>query len=74
MLKMEHLCVVCAVERVMAASLKLELLNLENLVVNTLQNCHFGIQCFMVSFLANLVLVLTLKLLEEIYVFRVSYL
>lgn len=35
MLKMERLCVVCAVERVMAAYLKPKLLNLENLVVNT---------------------------------------
>ena len=63
MLKMKRLCVVCTIECIIVAILEPKLLKLEFMVVIT-KALPFGIQCSLVPFLDDLVLVLALKLFE----------
>jgi hypothetical protein len=63
MLKMERLCVACAIECIIVAILEPNLLKLEFMVVVT-KALPFGVQRSLVPFLDKLVLVLALKMIE----------
>ena len=63
MLIMEHLCVICAIECVMATFLKPKMLKFRISSRHYKSNYHLELRCFMVSLLDNLVLCLALKLL-----------
>lgn len=64
MLIMKHLSVVCAIEYVLETFLKPKLFKSINSSCKYKKKLLFETQCFLVPFLANLVLVLTLKPLE----------